>query len=744
MADFYRIGVGQLEGTGTISINSVVVSEGGVPSSVFIEEATTVEVEIVPDSGYNSFSASVAGFTFITSPFTFTMPSRDVRLSVTFAGTFEPVDGYQDKYVFDRVDIRGNSFELKIQQDGYSGSPITDFKLNRISYVWNKRGTNLITEQVIPSYIDFTIRANLGDFKEFLEGNNRTFRTILNIDSNRFFEGYVTPDVINYRINDQGYDNAVTFRAVDGLNTLDFARAIGQRWGGTLSALQAKIGLFGALNQTYIEKRALNIACELYETRMNTALSAWVQFLTADQAYYEGGNFARFEEGTRFINETLKIKECIKRIIAPFVGRLYLWENEFYFSRYGDYQNANMKYFRFDENGNFDEDYTLSNDAQFDCINNKSIDHNRTFTEFQAFLKLGELLPSTIEGEFSVDFDSDDWEQFGQLAPGGLEGSWRLRNWSLTNMVAYNVNESLSSQLGSNTARVGWVTQDGNFARIYNTTTQSGLSDPNISFMNLQTAQTGLNLFLVQELANTFSVNVNYRAVRREETDPLIPVNASFGLLIRVGSNWLSFDSITNTFSWVSSQNVMLFPIDSPSGALNKLEISNIPVPESAEMEIRIYQLVIGFPTGAHRYFLDIGKFELAIERNEDLNLGEVGAQANTVTDFNNVFERYDIFQGDVATGQSTAAIRLMNLDVTSLWSRDGVEELPLLSVVVQEIANLYGKPNWRLTGVTGTKPDPRRSWVYLGVTWIITYVEWDIWLGEYRIEMFSIDGELE
>ena len=744
MADFYKLGIGQISGTGTISVNSEVVSEAGVGGLVLLEAGSTVNVDIALDAGYNSFSANVVGGPYTTSPFSFTMPSQDILMAVTFSGAFDPVDGYQDKYVFDRVDIRGNSFELKIQEDGYAGSPITDFKLNRISYVWNKRGTNLISEQVIPSYIDFTIRANLGDFKEFLDGNNRTFRTILNIGSERFFEGYVTPDVINYRINDQGYDNAVTFRAVDGLNTLDFARAIGQRWGGTLSSLEAKIGLFGALNQTYIEKRALNIACELYETRMNTALSSWVQFLTADQAYYEGGNVARFEEGTRIINETLKIKECLKRVIGPFVGRLYLWENEFYFSRYGDYQNANMKYFRFDENGDFDEDYLLSNNAEFDCINNKDIDHNRTFTEFQAFLRLGELLPSTAEGEFSVQFDSDDWEQFGQLAPGGLEGSWRLRNWFLANMVAYNVNESLASQLGSNTARVGWVTQDGNFARIYNTTTQDGLSDQNISYLRLNNAQTGLPLFLVQELANTFSVNIDYRCVRRAESDFLTPSNASLGLMIRVGSNWLSFDSGTNIFSWVGSQNVMLFEIDSPSGALNKLEIDNIPVPESAEMEIRIYQLVIGFPTDPHRYFLDIGKFELKLERNEDLNLGEIGAQANTVTDFSNVFDRYDIFQGDVATGQSTAAIRLLNLDVTSLWSRDGVEELPLLSVVVQEIANLYGKPNWRLTGVTGTKPDPRRSWVYLGVTWIITYVEWDIWLGEYRIEMFSINGELE
>jgi ribosomal protein S17E len=746
MAEF-TLRIIQRNGTGQISINGILSSSGGDPIIAVFETGTAMTVSVIGDPGFTSFTILTKGisdFVYGDPDSTFTMGLSDAILFIDFSGTYTPPPptGDRVKYVFDRTNIKdlaGGSdteFELVIEEDGYTGLPITNRKLAGITLVWGRRNTDLIRDWLIPFQMEIGLVANRNDWRydEFLTGDNRKFRALLKIKSSSdiFFEGYISPDVLTAPLQDGDYELSIL--AVEGFSAMQGTRAIPDRWIGTTSERVGYKVFGGSLNQTYGSfTRPFNISCALYETRMDDTDDAFAQFVVPDSILYEGEQDAVFTDGVRIENERLRLVDGLQRLVQPFIGRVFLWNNEFWFHRLADLETSNIKYFKYDPEP--DGSVTLSNNYEIECFDNlrASEDLIRAYTEVTVALKLGKLTATARGSQFKCDFSIEHW--FIR----STDGLWQLRRWRYENATPFNPKIPIFT---GNTAQIYFLGDGDGFCRIYTTTTTAGTSDPNLSYIELMGTQYGENVAIVDEGANTVSFKVKFRITKNYEAAPSNIQNTYFGMMIRVGSNnWLKKNN-DNSFEWVNTDTSILFNATGSVGLDYNIDIQKIPVPVTGEVTIRLYQLVITGGT-KDQYRLDIDDFQFDVEENDALIEKEVAIKAVTDLNYSHVYEKVDVFMGDVPTSFSTSAIRLNdpgNLDpYTELWSRDGVEELQLIQVCAEEIMNRVGKRVRKISGYTTHFPDPRRAQIYDGVKWIVTWMNYDVYTDTWQIEIHEL-----
>ncbi len=745
----YTLRILQKNGTGTILVNSVQVSTNGDPVIMPIESGTAMTVTVNKDSGFSSFTISTKGgltdFVFGTPNSTFTMPTTDVLLAIDYAGTYVPPapTGDRVKYVFTRDNIKelagdtGTEFELVIEEEGYTGLPITNRSLSSISLTWGRRNGDVVRDWLVPYQMEIGLVANRDDwtYDEFLSGDNRKYRALLKIkgSSDVYFEGYISPDVLSAPLQIGNFELKIL--AVDGFSALQGTRAIPERWADASSRVGFNV-LGGILNQTFGDfRRPLNIACAVHETRMDNTEDCFAQFVIPDSVWYEDAQDARFTDGVRIENERLRLSESLDRLVRPWIARVFLYKNEFYFTRLADFEDTNVKYFPYDEDGVAGEAYTLSNNYAVDCIDpdSGSIDLARAFTECTVTLKLGKLTAQARGSEYKCDFSIDHWFQRS------TDGLWQLRRWSYTKAVPFNPQIPIFT---GNIAPIYFLGDGNGFCRIYTTSTTAGLLDPNISYMELMGTEYGENVAIVDEGANTISLKYNYMVTKNYSAVPSNPTNLNIGIMVKIGTNnWLKFNN-DNTFSWQNTENVMLFPFTGSVGLENKINIQKVTVPATGEVTIRLYQLIIYSGT-KDQYRLDIDDFEFVVEENSALIEKEVAIKAITDEDFSHVYDDVTIHMGDVPTSLSTSAIRLndpLNLDpYTEKWTRDGVEELELIQICVEEVMNRVGKRVRKVYGYTTHEPDPRRAQFYDGVKWIVNWFQYDVYEDKWQIELHEL-----
>ena len=747
----YTLRIVQQNGTGNISINGVLSSTQGYPIEALFESGTAMTVSVVGDSGFSSFTISTKGisdFVFGDPDSTFTMGVSDAILFVNFAGTFVPPSpaGDRVKYVFDRTNIKdlagesNTEFELVIEEEGYTGQPITDRKLSGISLTWGKRNTDVIRDWLVPFQMEIGLVANRDNwrYEEFLTGDNRKHRALLKIKGSGdiFFEGYISPDVLTAPLQEGDYELSIL--AVEGFSAMQGTRAIPERWRNGLQRIGYQV-FGGTLNQTYgAFTRPFNIACALYETRMDDTEDSFAQFVVPDAVLYEDGTDAVFTDGVRIENERLRLIDGLDRVVQPFIGRIFLWNNEFWFQRLADLESSNIKYFKYDPDAEYYEDgtVTLSNDYTIDCFDNlrASEDLIRAYTEVTVGLKLAKLSATARGSQYRCDFSIDHWAQ-------GLDGLWRLRRWRYENATAFNPSLLPNPIFVGNIAYIYFLSDGTGVCRIYTTTTTAGTSDLNISFIELMGTQYGENVAIVDENANTVSFKVKYRVTRNYLDAPSNIQFTYFGMMVRIGDNWLKKNN-DNSFEWANTETYILFEVIGTVGLDNTIDIQKIPVPTTGAVIIRLYQLII---TGGvkDRYRLDIDDFEFNVDENDALIEKEIAVKAITDENYSHVYNKVDLYMGDVPTSLSTSAIRLYdpaNQDpYTQLWSRDGVEELNLIQICAEEIMNRVGKRVRKISGFTTHQPDPRRAQIYEGVKWMVTWCQYDVYTDTWQIEIHEL-----
>jgi hypothetical protein len=738
----YRLKAGIFNGTGTLTVN-------GGPSVVqFIEEGTSVNMAVTLDPGFVSVEWYLNDvFQSSALSFSFSMPSRDSSVRAVLSGVFTPVDEYGLKYTYNKTDRAGDPFKIEIEERGYGGLP-EERGIESVFFFFGSQGSDIVQELIVPSRLVMNLLSVSG-YDLFLTGDNRKFRCrlYLGVDPVPFFTGFISPNQITYQMSD--FNRGVQITAVDGTGSFGFTRANPNEWAG---AETAGISLFSILNQSYVSKRPLNIACSAWETRMNLSTTPFTQYTVSDSCLFTNGERLTYEGTTGIVNEYLFIDEVVKRMTNIFVGRVYLWKNEWYFTRFSDYLPDNIEYYNWDVDGNWVGSTFNTNKFLYEFINGVNGDPNEpqvtkaiAYNEFTATLKLGVLQPSTDTADIDYAFDRvEDWSLTPQNAT--PPNVYKLSRWNYNN--AEFVGQVNSRPTGT-VAKVQYASEaQFNGCKIWGTTSNLGVSDTEISSISLSSKNYGGDLSIVQQASNVFTLSLEFLLQSVASDSSRRFSQFAFGIQVKIGTQYLERTSST-TFGWTPTFTIMEFDFPNES-AWNDLLIQEAVVPETGEMTITLYQAICnGLAGDVNKYALVLRNFKLKVEQNKALINEEVAWKGITDLGWNLVYDDIETFQGDAETSESTSALRLIDPlasppnPVSENWTRDGIESLKLLQMIVQEVANIKGtQPQRQIFGVTAIEPDPTRSISYIGAIFIITFLKFDVFNKNWEIELTElIDG---
>jgi hypothetical protein len=588
---------------------------------------------------------------------------------------------------------------------------------------------------------------NTSNFKGVTFGEN-TFVSVGSGGTNRinylqfeglqpYFTGFIAPDFITSPFTSG--PKLYQFTAIDGLKGLDSIRSNNGAWPDPRT--EALSAVVGALNQSFIDKRNTFIGVNIHETRMDDSITPFRQFNVPLNAIYTEGEIAKFTNGVRIENETLYLKQTIERMVNPFLTRVFLWKDTFYVIRLNEYNQLTYQAFTFDPNQALLLSETIVNGDDINAdINRPEETARRVFTEFNAYLNLGVLDRDSQGGVFDAEFESTEW--FVMSAASAVPGAYHLNLWDYHMAIPSLQPSSVPS---GNTALVQYVSDSsGEYVQIWTTTTTAGASDPNISWISANTNSTGGAITIAQENANTISLTFEYMVERVGSAFPVSPGAGTHavGLMLKVGNQYLFRDTST-TFAWTPTVTVMQFAVTTGS-VWNSIAINNLLVPVDGEVEIRLYQLICNGGT-ANRYVIRYDNLSLKIEKTAGLSLAKLGVKAVTGSPYANVHPDYNTYIGDAITSNSASAMQLLSAGnpVTEEWSRDGVEALPLLDVIVQELANLKGRTNYRVLATLERREiQPWRSFLYNGRYWALVSYQLNCRTGTAQIELYDLGIE--
>jgi len=723
--DQYRLKIRLSEGGGVITIN-------GNPPQVFYEVGQVLTIAVTLDPGYNSIEWFRAGISISTATsFNFTMPESDVSILGVASGAFQPVDGYGLKYYRESRQDKENGacVRLEIYQDGYGGDD-SEIEVQSCVLRFGSLGGEIL-DTIVGSSLDFTLVGTNDQFKEFLQGGNRTWKAVLKIGLDTKFVGFITPDFVT--INDQSGPTVQTFTAVDGMKGFDAVRVNPSLFPGSITNL-AHEALVGSLNQSYVEFRNVNMGCNVHETRMYYVQNLFEQFITPDIAKFNEGEFTFTSvNGSVVLNNTVFISETLEALLKPFLCRVFLWDNEFWIVRIGELTKASYNAFKYLPNATLDDELVIANGEDIECdINFPEITARRVFNEFTINLNLGKLSSQAQGGVFEATFAQDNWSR------DILTGVWYLKQWEY--FRAIGANQVLSVPGMGDIATVQYVSRSGSEGvKIWGTTTTAGVNDTLISGILHDTAISIPAVQIAEELANKISFQVEFMLESVLGSDPKTFNNHAVGIKIEIGNQYLYRVDAT-TFDWTGTDTIMSF--DAPnSNVFNTISISNVVVPETGTVKIYLYQLIL--KSGSrNQYALTYRNLKLTIEENESLTLATISTKAVTDNNYSNVHPDYDTVIGDSESNVSSSAIKLTIADnpVSESWTRDGVESFPLMSIIAQDLANLKGRTNERLIGeVIHTELKPYQSYAYAGNLWAIVAMEWDVYRDTNRVELFNL-----
>ncbi len=612
---------------------------------------------------------------------------------------------------------------------------VTNFGTNRIVY-----STNAINWTAIAA-------ASVANFESIAFGNN-TFVIGATSGTSKinylqfqglqaYFTGFIAPDFITspYSSGNKLFE----FTAIDGLKGLDSIRSDFASWPDPRT--EALSAVVGALNQSFVDKRNTFVGVNIHETRMDDTYSPFRQFNVPLNAIYTDGETAKFTNGVRIENEQLYLKETIERMVNPFLARVFLWKDTFYVIRLNEYNQLTYQAFTFDPNQALLASQTIVNGDDINAdINRPEETARRVFTEFNAFLNLGVLDRDSQGGVFDAKFLSTEWNLNSATSP--YPNTYQLLLWDYHMAIPSLQPSSVPSGA---TALVQYVADSsGEYVQIWTTTTTAGTSDPNISWISANTNTTGGAITIAQENANTISLTFEYMVERVGSAFPITPAGGTHavGLMLKVGNEYLYRDT-TTTFDWTATPTVMQFAVTAGS-TWNSIAINNVLVPVDGEVEIRLYQLICNGGT-ANRYVIRYDNLSLKIEKTAGLSLAKLGVKAVTGSPYANVHPDYNTFIGDAITSNSASAMQLLiaGNPVTEEWSRDGVEALPLLDIIVQELANLKGRTNYRIIGTLERQEiEPWKSFLFNGRYWALVSYQLNCRTGTAQIELYDLGIE--
>lgn len=623
------------------------------------------------------------------------------------------------------------NFAVKITYGNGYFMAVTD---TEIKYLYSINGITW-TADTPPNTSNFKgVAFGLNTFVSVGSGGTNRINYLLFEGVQSFFTGYIAPDFITSPF--KSGPKLFSFTAIDGLKGFDSIRSNFTSWPDPRT--QALSAIVGALNQSFVDQRPVFVGCEVYETRMDTDENVFRQFNVPQNAIFTDGQDAKFSNGVRIENEQLYLNETLERMVNPFLCRVFLWKDQFYVVRLLELNKLTYTMYEFLPDLSLTATSTIVNGDDINAdINSPEETARRVFTEFNSYLNLGILDRNSQGGVFDAKFAIEEWNLNGVGSP--YDGIYQLKLWDYVKAVPTNQPASVPS---GNTALVQYVSGGGEYVQIWTTTTTAGVADPNLSYISANRNTTGGAITIAEETANTISLSFEYMVERVSTSYAITPATHAVGLMIKIGNQYLSRTGAT-TFAWTGTSTVMEFTVTAGS-VWNSIAINNVLVPVDGEVEIRMHQLICNGGT-ANRYVVRYENLSLKIEKTEGLALSKLGVKAVTGSPYANVHPDYNTYIGDAITSNSASAIQLLDFSnaVSEGWSRDGVEDLPLLDIIVQELANLKGRTNYRvLATVERREIDPFRSFLYNGRYWALMSYELDCRKGTARIELYDLGIE--
>jgi hypothetical protein len=733
----YRFIWGLFGGTGTITVN-------GNPPEPFYEEGTSLTILGTFDNGF-SFSSYNINNGFLTSgtnPWTFNMPSRDCKMRVILTGTFTPTSiDYELKYFSETEDQSLQLIRLEIYEYGYVGAA-TEKQTSGFQFRWGNFGADEL-EPIVRSFFNFGLVGMRDEFFEILDGGYRKWQVKVLIEGTLFWEGYINNSTLT--INEVGIREVMEFTASDGLNSFDSKRVNEQYFDG-FSGNTFIGGFFGALSQTFPVLRPINIACEIYETRLDTSDGVFEQLLIPSNSVFTDGEIPLYLSSNGITeNSSVYISEFLEALLKPFLCRVFLWKNEFYIISLPELRKDSYRLFNYNTDATREGITTITPGMDVSC---KFTAGQRTgrpvYTEFTATLELGVLDYSSRGGIYEEPFTVDSWEFNPPGTP--YAGIYQLRLWNYVNAIP--AGQVSSYPVGINPAKIQYVSSSlGEYAKIWGTSSTSGTADTYLSFIELDSTRVFTGIPIAQELANTLSFQLEFIFEPRVGGDLPRP-NTNAGVMINIGNSYLSFDGV-DTFTWLPTFTIMQFPMGSLY-AWNKLDITNVVVPEDGNVKIRLYEVITTIFQSVDNYTVGYRNLSLKIEENDAFATEEISEKFITDESYSNVYSDVKFKIGDVDTENSSSAIRLdlagYGNPNSEAWSRDGIESLPLIQIFLQELANIKGKQNPRLiltlprNAANPLEIKPYQNIEYDGYYWMIVAMEVDLMANSWRLELARLD----
>jgi hypothetical protein len=537
------------------------------------------------------------------------------------------------------------------------------------------------------------------------------------------------------------------FTASDGFNSFDSKRVNEQYFDG-FSGNTFVGGFFGALNQTFPLLRPINMACEIYETRLDTNDGVFEQLLIPSNAVFTDGSIPLYLSINGIVeNTSVYISEFLTALLKPFLCRVFLWRNEFYIISLPELAKDSYRLFNYNTDAEREGITTITPGMDVSC---KFTGGQRTgrpvYTEFTGTLELGVLDYSSRGGIYEEPFSVDSWEF--NLPGSAYPGTYQLRLWNY--VLAIPSNQPSSYPTGINPAKIQYVSDSlGEYAKIWGTSSVSGTGDINISFIELDSTRVFTGIPIAQDLANTLSFQLEFLFEPRFSGELPRP-NTNAGVMINIGTKYLAFDGV-DTFTWSSSFTVMQFPMGSLY-AWNKLDIVNVVVPEDGNVIIRLYQVITTNSGSVDKYTVGYRNMSLKIEENDAFATEEISEKFVTDESYSNVYDDVKFKIGDVDTENSSSAIRLdlpgYGNPNSQAWSRDGVESVPLIQIFLQELANIKGRQNPRLiltlprNAANPLEIKPYQNIEYDGHYWMVIAMDVDLMANSWRLELARL-GEI-
>lgn len=731
MAATFRLTVlSSTTGAGAISVS---------PENLYgyYAEGALITVTVVPDDGYTFVNWKVDGVVQSTlASFVFTMPAKDVFLFAHYSGNYIPAFTYGTKYLSSYCTKGGTkTTRIEIQPKNYAGSstvvPITD-----VSFRFGNSGSE-IRKTIIGSSLDFSFPVRtIGDFNEFLTADLRAFRVVyyrgyVNASTYDFkWIGYLTTDVLEKPYLSPPF--LISLTATDGLKSLE--KPVNGFVASQLTAIQT---ITGALRQVFPDPLPVKEAVSVFETRMNNTGSLFNQYSHNSDLFFNKFQPFFYDNGGIKWNDTISIEKALIKILSPWVCRFFQWNGHWYILRLNELVKTSIKYSKFDAFGAFVSSENVTNSQTLTCLLfDRPIDTGDLgYTEFNASLILGdvdvpelnEILVEPFEGEGS-------WLSTDPIR-------WVLKRWQYIFCTAFD------GVRDNDICRIEYISSltdgtSGSYAQFWGTA--NGLSDPKLSYIESNKDSRIVGASVAIEVANTLSIGAKFQILRRGTADTSVPAAGSHlvGIAVQIGLNYLYETATPNVYGWTLTPTIITFPANN-AGSFNTIKITNVVVPESGDVQFRLYQLITVSGT-RHRYVIGWDDAYIQLEKNDGLVNEAILGKAVTATEYPSIAPDYETFIGDALTNLSSSAIRLntvANSPVSKLWSRNGVEQLELLQIVLQDLANLEGKNNFRVRGTYhfNGMVDPTKAVIHNNRKYLVNSFVLDDWENSYSLDLFEL-----